>query len=439
MLDPKILRDEPEKIRKMLEDRAVEYDLDKLIEVTQKRTELIIKSDEIRKKRNQISVEISQKKKQGENADSFLEEMKKVSEELEKYEKIQHQIEFDYQKLSFTIPNLFHESVPIGKDESANKEIRSWGDLPKFDFKIQDHIDISENLDLLDLERAAKIAGARFYILRNDLVRLNHALISYALDFLNEKNYILIQPPYMIKRNVMEGAIIAEDFEDVIYKIEDEDLYLIGTSEHAMAAIHSEEILDGNTLPIKYAGISPCFRKEAGAHGRDQKGIFRVHQFEKVEQFVYSRPENSWDELEKMLSITEEFYQNLEIPHKVILLSSGDMGKVSAKTYDIEAWMAGQNSYKEIVSCSNCTDYQARRLKIRYRDKTNEPTQYLHTLNCTLVATTRVLVSILENFQTKDGHVSVPKVLQKYIGKNSFAYSYLLKIVVALSPFTLSI
>ena len=419
MIDPKILRDEPEKIKKMLNDRHVEYDLDKLIEVMKKRTELIIKSDELRKKRNIVSVEISQKKKQGENADSFLEEMKKVSEDLEKYEKIQNQIELDYKKLAFTIPNLIHESVPKGEDESANKEIKRWGDQPQFDFKIQDHIDISENLDLLDLERAAKIAGARFYILRNDLVKLNYALITYALDFLDEKNYNLIQPPYMIKRSVMEGAIIAEDFEDVIYKIEGEDLYLIGTSEHAMAAIHSGEILDGGTLPIKYAGVSPCFRKEAGAHGRDQKGIFRVHQFEKVEQFVYSRPEDSWNDLEKMLTVSEEFYQNLEIPYKVMLLSSGDMGKVSAKTYDIEAWMAGQNNYKEIVSCSNCTDYQARRLKIRYRDKTNESTQYLHTLNCTLVATSRVMVSILENFQTKDGHVSIPKVLQKYVGKNT--------------------
>ena len=361
---------------------------------------------------------ISQKKKSGEDTSSVLAEMKNISEELAKLESSQEEIEKKYSKLALTIPNLIHESVPVGKDETANKEIRKWGKIPEFDFKINDHIDISENLDLVDLERAAKVAGARFYYLKNDLVRLNQSLIHYALDFLAEKNYSLIQPPYMINRQSMEGAIIADDFEEVIYKIENEDLYMIGTSEHAIAAMHSDEIIEGKDLPLRYAGVSPCFRKEAGAHGRDQKGIFRVHQFDKIEQFVFARPEESWKEHERMLSVAENFYQNLEIPYKVMLLSSGDMGKVSAKTYDIEAWMAGQNTYREIVSCSNCLDYQARRLKIRFREKTNEETQYLHTLNSTLVATSRVLVSIMENFQTKDGHIVVPKVLQKYMGKN---------------------
>jgi seryl-tRNA synthetase len=217
----------------------------------------------------------------------------------------------------------------------------------------------------------------------------------------------------------MEGAVIADDFEEVIYKIEDEDLYMIGTSEHAMAAMHSGEIIEGMDLPLRYAGISPCFRKEAGAHGRDQKGIFRVHQFDKIEQFVFTRPEDSWKEHERMLEIVEEFYQNLEIPYRVILLSSGDMGKISAKTFDIEAWMAGQTAYREIVSCSNCLDFQARRLKIRYREKTNEETKYMHTLNSTLVATSRVLVSIMENFQNKDGHITIPSVLQKYMGQKT--------------------
>jgi len=216
----------------------------------------------------------------------------------------------------------------------------------------------------------------------------------------------------------MEGAIIAQDFEEVIYKIEGEDLYLIGTSEHAVASMHSDEIIDGKKLPLRYAGVSTCFRKEAGAHGRDQKGIFRVHQFEKVEQFVFTRPEDSWHEHERMLAIAEEFYQKIEIPYRIMLLSSGDLGKVSAKTYDLEAWMAGQKSYREIVSCSNCLDFQARRLKIRFRDKTNEQPQYLHSLNSTLVATTRTMVAIIENFQTKDGHITVPKVLQKYVGSS---------------------
>ena len=416
MLDPKLIKEKPQIIRDMLKARSVDFDLDALIEFDQKRREFIIKTDELRKKKNQVSLEISQKKKAGEDTSSILDDMKNVSVELSKLESEQETIESKYSRLALTIPNLVHESVPVGVDESANKEIRKWGNIPNFNFKINDHIDISENLDLVDLERAAKVAGARFYYLKNDLVRLNQSLIHYALDFLAKKEYSLIQPPYMINRESMEGAIIADDFEDVIYKVEEEDLYMIGTSEHAMAAMHSKEIIEGKDLPIRYAGVSPCFRKEAGAHGRDQKGIFRVHQFDKVEQFVFSRPEDSWDEHEKMLAVTEEFYQKLEIPHKVMLLSTGDMGKVSAKTYDIEAWMAGQNAYREIVSCSNCLDYQARRLKIRFRDKTNEDTQYLHTLNSTLVATTRVLVSIMVNNQTKDGHFTIPKVLQSYMG-----------------------
>ena len=416
MLDPKLIKEKPEIVRNMLKSRAVEFDLDALIESDQKRREFIIKTDELRKKKNQMATMISEKKKGGEDISLILAEMKNISNELTKIELEQESIESKYLKLASTIPNLVHESVPIGTDDSANKEIKKWGDIPKFDFKIKDHIDISEDLDLVDLERAAKVAGARFYYLKNDLVRLNQALIHFGLDFLAEKGYSLIQPPYMINRESMEGAVIAEDFEEVIYKIQEEDLYMIGTSEHAMAAMHSKEIIEGKDIPIKYAGISPCFRKEAGAHGRDQKGIFRVHQFDKIEQFVFAKPEDSWKEHEKMLAVAEEFYQKLEIPYRVMLLSTGDIGKISAKTYDIEAWMAGQNAYREIVSCSNCLEYQARRLKIRFRDKTNEDTQYIHTLNSTLIATTRVLVAIMENFQTKDGHIRIPQVLQSYMG-----------------------
>ena len=416
MLDPKLIKEKPEIIRDMLKSRAVEFDLDGLIESDQKRREFIIKTDELRKKKNQVAMVISEKKKAGEDASSILTEMKNVSTELTELELEQEEIEKKYLKLASTIPNVVHESVPIGPNDSANKEIKKWGNIPKFDFKVKDHIDISEDLNLVDLERAAKVAGARFYYLKNDLVRLNQALIHFGLDFLAEKGYSLVQPPYMINRESMEGAVIAEDFEEVIYKVQEEDLYMIGTSEHAMAAMHSKEIIEGKNIPMKYAGISPCFRKEAGAHGRDQKGIFRVHQFDKIEQFIFSKPEDSWKEHEKMLEIAEEFYQKLGIPYRVMLLSTGDIGKISAKTYDIEAWMAGQNAYREIVSCSNCLEYQARRLKIRFRDKTNEDTQYVHTLNSTLIATTRVLVAIMENFQTKDGHIRIPQVLQSYMG-----------------------
>ena len=416
MLDMKMIRENPENIRKMLKDRDVQFGLDLLLELDKKRREMIITTDELRKKKNEMSIKISEAKKTGSEATPLIQEMQLVSQELAKLEEVQRETELKYSKLALTIPNVLHESVPCG-DDSANKEIRKWSTIPQFDFEVKDHIDISENLNLLELERAAKTAGARFYYLKDDLVKLNQSLIQFGLDFLSEKGYTLSQPPYMINRKAMEGAVILDDFKDVIYKIEDQDLYLIGTSEHAMVSMYADEILDGNSLPSRYAAISPCFRKEAGAHGKDQKGIFRVHQFEKIEQFVFSKPEDSWKEHEKMIGITEEFFQKLEIPHRVVLLSSGDMGKISAKTYDLEVWMAGQNAYREVVSCSNCLDYQSRRLKIRFRDKTNEETQYVHTLNSTLVATERTMVAIIENFQTKDGHVNIPNVLQKYMGK----------------------
>ena len=416
MLDPKIIRDKPELIKEMLKDRAIDFDLEKMLELNKVRKEMMHQSDELKQKRNQMSTKIATEKKAGNDASELLQQMSQISTELDDMENQRKTIEVDYQKLSFSIPNMIHDSVPRGVDGTFNKQVRTWGDIPKFDFEVKDHIDLGLGLNIMDLERASKTAGARFYYLKGGLVKLGQALTAFALDFISKKNYDLIQPPYMINRQSMEGAVIADDFEEVIYKVQDEDLFLIGTSEHAIASMHYDEILEGSKIPLRYASISPCFRKEAGAHGKDQKGIFRVHQFEKVEQFVFCRPEESWDEHEKMIQITEEFYQKLEIPYKLMLLSSGDMGKVSAKTYDLEAWMAGQNAYREIVSCSNCLDYQSRRLKIRFREKSNEDTKYIHTLNSTLVAIERTMVAILENNQTKDGLVHVPEVLQKYFG-----------------------
>lgn len=419
MLDMKIVRQDPEKIQKMLRDRYVEFDLDSLLDLDKKRREYILSTDELRKKKNEVSLKIADAKKAGEDADKIIQEMQLVSRQLTELEETQNKTELEYSKLILTLPNIFDQTVPIGEDSSVNKEVKKWGNIPKFDFQVSDHIDITQKLNLVDLQRAAKTAGARFYYLRGDLVKLNQSLIQFALDFLDDKGFTLFQPPYMINKKSMEGAIIAEDFKDVIYKIDDEDLYLIGTAEHAMASMYADEILDGASFPMRCAAISPCFRKEAGAHGKDQKGIFRVHQFEKVEQFVFSRPEDSWEEHEKMITITEEFFQKLEIPYRVMLLSSGDMGKISAKTYDLETWMAGQNAYRETASCSNCLEYQARRLKIRFRDRTNEDTKYVHTLNSTLVATERTMVAIIENFQTKDGHIEIPRELQKYVGKKT--------------------
>ena len=418
MLDPKIIRDKPELIKQMLKDRAVEFDFEKMLELNKTRKEMMMQSDELKQKRNQMSVKIGSEKKAGNDASELLREMGEISKKLDDLESLRKTVDENYHNLSFSIPNLVHDSVPKGSDESFNKQVRTWGEIPKFDFEVKDHIDLGLELDIVDIERASKTAGARFYYLKDGLVKLGQALTAFALDFVSSKNYNLIQPPYMINRQSMEGAVIADDFEDVIYKVQDEDLFLIGTSEHAIASMYYDEILEGSKIPLRYASISPCFRREAGAHGKDQKGIFRVHQFEKIEQFIFCRPEESWEEHEKMIKNTEEFYQQLEIPYRLMLLSSGDMGKVSAKTYDIEAWMAGQNAYREIVSCSNCIDYQSRRLKIRFREKSNEDTKYIHTLNSTLVAIERTMVAILENNQTKDGHIEIPKVLQKYFGDN---------------------
>jgi seryl-tRNA synthetase len=417
MLDPRILKEKPEAVREMLKKRNMtDFPIDELIMLHRLRGELITKTQRLRRQKNLLSETVASRKKSKQDASFELAEMKQVSALLDQTESEATQIEEKFSQLMMTLPNLLHETVPVGKDEKDNVVVRQNGEIMMPSFNPKDHIDLATTLDLLDLSRAAKVSGARFYFLKNELVKMNQALINFALDFLLEHNYTLIQPPYMIRKEPMVGSVILNDFEDVIYKIEEEDLYIIGTSEHAIASMHMNEILEGIKLPIMYAGFSSCFRKEAGAHGRDMKGIFRVHQFEKVEQFIYCRPEESWREHERMLALSEEYFKQLGIPYRVVLLCSGDMGKISAKTYDIEAWMAGQNAYREIVSCSNCLDYQSRRLGIRFRDKTNEETRLVHTLNSTLVATERTMVAILENFQTEKGSVEVPKVLQKYMG-----------------------
>ena len=415
MIDPRILKENPQIIRDMLEKRNVEFPLKDIVDLDKKRRDLIVKTQELRHKKNVLSKQISDKKKEKHQISNELLEMKEIGSEIRNLDLQMSATEIRFNELIFSVPNLLDESVPIGKNSEDNVLVKVFGDIKKKNFRYQDHVDLSNSLGLLDLDRAAKIAGARFYFLKNDLVKLNQALINYALDYLAENGYTLIQPPFMIRGDAIKGAVMMNDFQDVIYKIDQEDLYMIGTSEHAIASMHMEEILDGKKLPIRYGGLSPCFRKEAGAHGKDMKGIFRVHQFEKVEQFVYSNPESSHAEHERMLSLTEKFYQNLNLPYRVMLLCSGDTGKISSKTYDLEAWMPGQDAYREIVSCSNCKEYQARRLSIRYRDRIDQETQLVHTLNSTLVATERTMVAILENYQTADGGVIIPEALRKYM------------------------
>ena len=416
MLDSKLLKENPGFIEDMLRKRKLDFPLDQVVALDKRRRELIAEIEEYKHKRNILAHSISTSKKAKKEVTSEIEAMKVIGDKIFALEQEKIKVDASFRGLMMRLPNLLDDSVPIGNDENDNVVIKYNGVVKKHDFPIADHIDIANNLDLIDIARAAKISGARFYFLKNDLVRLNQALIHFALAFLQKKGYVLLQPPYMIRKEALEGAAILEDLDQVIYKIDSEDLYMIGTSEHAMASMFMDEILEGSKMPFRFGGISPCFRKEAGAHGKDMKGIFRVHQFEKVEQFIYCSPENSREEHDSMLAVSEEFYEQIGIPNRVVLLCSADLGKISAKTYDIEAWLPGQNAYREIVSCSNCTDYQARRLRIRFRNKANEETRFVHTLNSTLVATERTMVAIIENCQTAKQTIEVPMVLQKYMG-----------------------
>ncbi len=418
MLDIKFLTENPGVVKKDLKKRKDPEKVKWVDDAVKKYREygrLVYDLQNLRQKRNQTSQEIAKRKRAGKDAGGLLREMKNIPKEIgekeAKVDKLKEKIDW----YMLRIPNIMHKSVPVGTDENDNVEVRKWGSPHKFDFKPLDHIVITEKLDLVDIDRAAKVAGARFYYLKNELVTLNYALIKFALDFISKRGYTLFQPPYLIRREAINGAVALSDFEDVIYKVEDEDLYLIGTSEHTLLAYHMNEIIEGGKLPLKYAAVSPCYRKEAGAHGRDTKGIFRVHQFEKVEQFIFCRPEESWSMLEDLIKNAEDFFRQLKIPYKVMNVCTGDLGTIAAKKYDLEAWLPGQNSYREMVSCSNCTDYQGRRSNIRFRDNTNDPTKPPHTLNSTLVATERALIAILENYQQKDGTVKVPKVLQPYM------------------------
>ncbi len=419
MLDIRLVREAPEKVRENLRRRGMPEkisELDRLLQLDADWRKEQAEADRLRKRRNEITQMIAAARKKGQDVSALLKEAEGIPEQIKTIEVRVDDYKQQTDQILLNLPNLVHESVPVGKDENDNVEVKKWGTIPTFHFKPLDHIDLGLKHDLIDVERAGRVAGARFYYLRDDLVKLNIALIHYGLDFIATKGFQLFQPPYLLHRNVIAGAVALADFEEVIYKVEGEDLYLLATAEHALLAFHADEIIDGTKLPLYYAGVSPCFRKEAGAHGRDTKGIFRVHQFEKVEQFIYSRPDDSWSLHEELLRNLEEFWQSLKMPYRVVNVCTGDLGTVAAKKYDLEAWLPGQGKYREMASCSNCTSYQAVRSRIRYREKPSEPTKYLHTLNSTLVATERAIVAILENYQKPDGTVQIPEVLKKYMG-----------------------
>ncbi len=431
----KALRENPEILiesqKRRGEDVEIVY---RAIELDRKWREELFRLNQLRRERNQLSAMV--KKAQGEEKRKLIEKAKEISDKVKKEEEELRKLEEELNSVLLSIPNIIHESVPTGKDDSENVPVRFWGKarvyrehLDSFleqsegraEYEVTEkpvigHADAVEKFGWADIERAAKIAGSRFYYLLDDLVWLDFALTMYALDFLKRRGFTILSPPYMMNSKAYSGVTAFSDFEEVLYKIEDEDLYLIATSEHPIAGMHMNETLGEDELPLLYAGVSPCFRKEAGAHGKDTKGIFRVHQFNKVEQFIYCLPEESWDWHERLLENVEAIWQGLGIPYRIVNICTGDLGIVAAKKYDLEAWMPAQGKYREMVSCSNCTDWQSYRLNIRFAEKRGMPSKgFVHTLNSTAIATTRAITAIIENFQLEDGRVEIPKVLRRYL------------------------
>jgi seryl-tRNA synthetase len=419
MLDIKLIRENPELVKDNMmkrEDPENLKMLDELVNYDRKWRQHLTRLNDLRHERRLVTAEIAALKKKGKDANKELEKAKIIDAEMTTLENQVKECEEKVHYYLMRLPNLLHETVPTGKNEHDNIQVRTWGKIPKFSFTPKDHIDLALNLDIMDIERAGKIAGARFFYLKNEGVLLDIALMNFALEEMVKKGYTPIEPPFLMRREPYEGVVALSDFEDVLYKIEKEDLYLIATSEHPMAAMFMNEVLLAETLPLKLAGISTNFRKEAGAHGKDTRGIFRTHQFNKIEQFIFCKPENSWKIHEELIQNAEEIMQKLGLPHRIVNVCTGDIGTVAAKKYDFESWMPAQNAYRELGSCSNCTDYQARRLNIRYREREGEaPKGFVHTLNSTALAS-RTAVAILENYQQKDGSVIVPEALRKYMG-----------------------
>lgn len=415
MQDIKLIREHPALIRRDLEKRNDQEKLNLLHEVIEADKEwrhLNMEIEKLRHSRNQISLQINQAKKEGKDISEIVQQAKILPETIREKDQSADALKQRISDILMQLPNILHDSVPEGKDENDNIVVRKIGKLQKYRFPLKDHIDVALGLGMVDLERAAKIAGSRFYFLKKELALLNVALHHYALDFMAKKGFIVMIPPFMMRKSAYQGVVDLADFENVLYKIENEDLYMIATSEHPLTAQYMDEILQAKELPLKLTGFSTNFRKEAGAHGKDTKGIFRVHQFNKTEQIIICHPQDSWRWHEQLLKNAEEFIKSLELPYRVVNICTADIGTVAAKKYDIEVWMPHQGTYRELVSCSNCTDYQARRLNIRYEHKGERG--LVHTLNSTLIAD-RALVAILENFQQADGSVHIPKILHKYM------------------------
>ena len=417
MLDIRMFREHADVIRADHDRRGLSHDgIDEVIRLDEAWRKARYDADQLRRKRNEAARGIAAAKKAGDDAEfqRIRAEVDSIAEEIEALGEVADSHETERDRIRMSIPNVLHADVPVGEDDGGNTQHSSHGEKPVFDFDAKTHNDLIEMNRWVDLPRAAKITGSRFYFLKGDLARLELALQQYAVDFIADRGYTFVQPPVMMNRGAYEGVTDLADFESVMYNIQPDGYYTIATSEHPLTAMFMDEVIEPSLLPIKMVGVSPCFRREVGAHGQGDKGIWRVHQFTKVEQIIISHPDHSWDAHEELLTNCVDLWDDLGLHYEVVNICTGDMGTVAARKYDLEAWLPGRGEYKEIVSCSNCTDYQANRLRMRYR--TTDGNAAVHTLNSTAVATSRALVAIMEQNQLADGRVQVPDVLQPYMG-----------------------
>ena len=416
MIDIALIRENTEKVQDSFKKRGETINLDPLLKLDSERKDLLKRIEGLRYERNKASDEIGQLKREGKPVEEFMSRMKGVSEEIKRLEADIRIIESNENEILLTLPNIPHKSVPVGRGEKENVEVRKWGEVPEFNFEPKPHWEIGEDLEIIDFQRAANIAGARFAILKGAGALLERSLINFMLDIhTREHGYTEVLPPFMVNPKTMTGTGQLPKFEEELFRIERDDLYLIPTAEVPVTNIHQKEILKEDDLPLYYTAYTPCFRREAGSYGKDTRGLIRQHQFNKVELVKFSRPENSYDELEKLTNDAEEILKRLGLPYRVIILCTGDMGFAAAKTYDIEVWLPGQGTYREISSCSNFDDFQARRADIRYKSGKGK-TAFVHTLNGSGLAVGRTLVAILENFQQEDGSVIIPDILRSYMG-----------------------
>jgi seryl-tRNA synthetase len=416
MLDPKFVRENISAVKAALEKRAAGIDFSEFLALEDERLKILRESEDLRNKRNVVSTEIGRLKREKKDAECLLLEMKGVADRISEIGEILKGIETKVRLFMLNVPNIPHETVPVGRDETGNVEVRKWGEPRTLNFEPLNHWDIAETLGIIDFETGAKIAGARFSLMKGAGARLERALMNFMLDLNTSKGYTEIFPPLLVNRESMIGTGQLPKFEMDLFRVVDPEFYLIPTAEVPVTNIHRSEILREEQLPVFYTAYTPCFRREAGSYGKDVRGLIRQHQFNKVELVKFTRPEDSYVELEKLTADAEDILQKLCLPYRVVLLCTGDMGFSSAKTYDIEVWLPGQQRYREISSCSNFEDFQAHRADIRFKREGKKGTEFVHTLNGSALAIGRTLVAVLENYQMQDGSVIVPEVLQKYMG-----------------------